>query len=452
MAFVAATNADIQAVKQGKIPARYKSLVSFINEVNQPQHLEEIAETYGNQQVGGPFGLIQLMGVPSDAGQADEINYWEKARLHAVPNGTIASTSPGDKGTKTITTQNDHNVIDNDVLLLNGRIRVFAKSQTAKTYTVQPLSNKGFGVSFSANEFVKVQKIGNLQPQGGDAPTESELSNIVKYTQGFSIMTDSFSVTGSQMGNKSWFKDSETGMMYFDIVGKNDFYKRYENKLEAMSMFGATVDNTSITDDVAGFDGYFTTIEDRGFVWPGYIQSLSEIDYINNVLDKNGGATEYAWFQNTTGCANFDDMVAESAGNIGTPTYGAFANSGVSDPKGMALKLGFGSFNRGGRTFHNKKLAMLQDPTFGGQTEFYKGVMTPMDQVTDPKTDIQVPSLQMFVKNYHGAGSRWKESFIPQSGVNGDYKDGGDRQTYSIRSEWSILTRAAQRHLIQRGK
>lgn len=449
MAFQALNNTEIAAVKRGEKPAQYKAEPSFIDSVNKPHHLPDIAQTYGSELISGPMSFTAIMGVPVDYGDADEVYFWEKARLHATPNGTIQATNPSDTGTKTITTVNDHNVKDNDVVLLNGRIRCFAKSTGAKTFTVQPLNSAGFGASFAANEFVKVQIYGSLYPQGADAPKTGELSNIVRYSQPFALAKKSHVITGSQMGNKAWFKDTETGMFYYDIVGLQDFYKRYENELEAQAIFGEKVTNPAITDDVDSFDGYFSTIEDRGIVWNGYITSLSEMDYLTNLLDKQGGASEYAWFQNTNGCTNFSNLVSQAQGGE-QPSYGAFQNSGASGEE-MAINLGFKSFSRSGRTWHNKKLEVLQNPTWGGQTEYYKGVMTPLDKVTDAKNSIQVPSLQMFVKSYHGGQRRWKEFFISQSGVNGEYIDGGDRQTITGRSEYNLVTRAANRHVIQRG-
>ena len=449
MAFVQLNNAEIAAVKRGEKPGKYMAEPAFIDSVNKPHHLEDIAETYGDQLISGPMSFTSIMGVPVDEGQADSVYYWEKPRLHAVPNGTIQATSPGDTGTKTITTVNDHNVKDNDVVLLNGKVRCFAKSTGAKTYTVQAMDSGGFGVSFAASEFVKAQVIGSLFEQGADAPKTGELSNIVRYEQPFALAADAHVITGSQMGNKAWFKDTETGQFYYDIVGLEDFYKRYENKLEAQAIFGQKAGNQSISDKVDGFDGYFATVEERGIVWNGYITSLTELDYLTNILDKQGGASEYAWFQNTNGCTNFSNLVSAAQGGE-QPSYGAFPNTGASG-EDMAIKLGFKSFSRGGRTWHNKKLQVLQDPTWGGQTEYYKGVMTPLDKVTDAKSNIQVPSLQMFVKSYHGGNRRWKEFFISQSGVNGEYIDGGDRQTIVGRSEYNLVTRAANRHVIQRG-
>ncbi len=449
MAFVPLNNTEIAAVKRGEKPARYNAEPAFINSVNKPHHLPDIAETYGDQLISGPLSFTSMMGVPVDMGEADEVYWWEKPRLHATPNGTIQSVNVGDKGAKTITTVNDHNVKDNDQVLVDGNIRCLAKSTGAKTYTVEAMKPSGFGRAFSSGQSVKVQIIGSLYPQGADAPKTGELSNIVRYEQPFAIAMDSHVITGSQMGNKAWFKDTETGMFYYDIVGLEDFYKRYENKLEAQALFGEKVENQNISDDVDGFQGYFAAVEERGINWSGYITSLAELDYITNILDKQGGASEYAWFQNTNGCTNFSNLVSQAQGGE-NPSYGAFSNTGASG-EDMAIKLGFKSFSRSGRTWHNKKLKVLQDPTWGGQTEYYKGVMTPLDKVTDPKTSIQVPSLQMFVKSYHGQMQRYKEFFISQSGVNGEYIDGGDRQTVTARSEFNLVTRAAQRHLIQSG-
>ncbi len=74
-------------------PAKYTSLDEFIDEVNAPDIRASLIKTYGDQ---GITGFLKLTGAVNAAGTADEITYWEEARLHQSQKVVIASdTSAG---------------------------------------------------------------------------------------------------------------------------------------------------------------------------------------------------------------------------------------------------------------------------------------------------------------------------------------------------------------------
>ena len=58
-------------------------------------------------------------------------------------------------------------------------------------------------------------------------------------------------------------------------------------------LLSQNVNNSGIS-DIDGSEGYFAAIEDRGIVQSGYIDTLTEIDDIVKVFDKEGAASEYA--------------------------------------------------------------------------------------------------------------------------------------------------------------
>ena len=71
-------------------PAKYTSLSDYIDEVNKPDNRDSLVKTYGNQ---GITGFLQLVGAVKSSGTADEVQYWEEARLHARQTYTIAGSA-----------------------------------------------------------------------------------------------------------------------------------------------------------------------------------------------------------------------------------------------------------------------------------------------------------------------------------------------------------------------
>lgn len=433
-------NNDKALVKQTATPDRYVDLGNYLDSVNKPDNRDVLIKNYGSQLISGPFGLCELIGAEEEVGTNDEVTYWEEKRLHKTQNGTIASTTPTDTGSKTITTATEHSCRLQDTVLIEGYIRAIVTTVISTTsYSVTPLK-ASWGVTFATNQFVKVAKYGNMFTQGSDQPTEFELSNLDRRTQGFAIYKDVYTATGSQMGNIGWVKD-ETGSLYWFHKGLEDYRKRAKNYHEAMAFYGEVPANANLS-SLTGFEGYTTTVEDRGVVSPGYLEDIGDLQNLSVILDKQGAPEEYMFFSNRVGANKFDNMIA---GAIDQPSYGVFTNG--SD---MAVNLGFKSVKVGGRTFHNKTLAILIDPTFGGQTDYYKWFMVPMGSVTDPKTSIQAPTLQKNYKAYPSGVKRYMESWVT-GGADGTYNNGKDSKSFELRSELNLITRGPNRHAIGLG-
>jgi hypothetical protein len=441
--FTPVDNTSSPSFKQGATPEKYIDLGAYINEIDQPDNREQLVKTYGDQLIGGAIAFTRLVGASNNVGHADEVTYWEEARLMKTQNGTMAATAAADTGAKLITTAAAHTIVTGDVVMINGYIRARATVNNATSYNVVPYA-AAWGVVIAGNAFVKVHKIGNEFAQGTDQPVEYELSNIVKRTQPFIITKMTYSATGSAMGNIGWVKDEETGSLYWFQKGLSDQRKRYENMNEAMALFGQTAANTNLTGaKLNGAEGYVSAIENRGTVQTGYITDKTDLQSLSVVLDKQGAPSDYLWGMNRNQ-ANYADNFIGNA--MGQQPYGTFSNSAEMDEK-----LGFKNFNVGGRNFHCKVLPVLTDPTFAGQTDFYKYFMTPMGSVADPKTGIQAPSLEFNYKTYGGGAKRYMEHWL-QGGVDGTYTNGLDKRSFEFRSEFNLITRGANRHVVGRGE
>jgi len=427
-------------------PAKYTSLSDYIDEVNKPDNRDSLVKTYGNQ---GITGFLQLVGAVKSSGTADEVQYWEEARLHARQTYTIAGSAVTAAKSVVLTFGSNAVVVRvNDVVLLNGDERGVVTAVTGTTsFAVANLADANFSGTDLAVGTHTVSIIGNLYGQGTDQPGEYLESNVIKRTNPYMIVKEIFKVTGSQATNIGWINLGNGDYRWY-VKGEQDTRQRFMDKREMMMLLGQKVANTSNVADATfggGSEGYFSAIEDRGMVHNGLIDSLTELDLIVKEFDKQGAGSEYALYVNRDQDLAIDDMLAAglSGSSItagATSQFGAFNNS-----KDMAIELGFKSFSRGGYTFHKHDWKLLNDPTLLAGSDF-KGVAIPMSTVVDPQSGDRNPSLEMNFKNTNGY-SREMEHWITGSFM-GATNDTKDIAQFNYRSELALVTRAANRHML----
>ena len=427
-------------------PAKYTSLSDYIDEVNKPDNRDSLVKTYGNQ---GITGFLQLVGAVKSSGTADEVQYWEEARLHARQTYTIAGSAVTAAKSVVLTFGSNAVVVRvNDVVLLNGDERGVVTAVTGTTsFAVANLADANFSGTDLAVGTHTVSIIGNLYGQGTDQPGEYLESNVIKRTNPYMIVKEIFKVTGSQATNIGWINLGNGDYRWY-VKGEQDTRQRFMDKREMMMLLGQKVANTSNVADATfggGSEGYFSAIEDRGMVHNGLIDTLGELDLIVKEFDKQGAGSEYALYVNRDQDLAIDDMLAQglSGSSItagATSQFGAFNNS-----KDMAIELGFKSFSRGGYTFHKHDWKLLNDPTLLAGSDF-KGVAIPMSTVVDPQSGDRNPSLEMNFKNTNGY-SREMEHWITGSFM-GATNDTKDIAQFNYRSELALVTRAANRHML----
>ena len=449
-------------------PAKYTSLHDFIDEVNAPDIRANLVKTFGDQ---GITGFLKLTGAVNAAGTADEVTYWEEARLHqkltgvvkgAVTAADVSFTIDGvlyataaSGYTEGTTPQNVAR--KGDVLIINGNERAYVSSvNTAGTeIVVKSLLSGGF-TAFADDAAVTAIIVGNMYAQGTDQPDFFLQSNVVKRTNPYVIIKESYEVSGSQATNIGYI-DVGGGDYRWYLKSEADTRQRFLDKREMMMLLGEKVTSTDAAlAGIEGTEGYFAALEDRGLVTTGLVGATTtdfeDIDQIIKMMDKNGCPPEYAVYANTGQMLAMDNMIA-NGGNSNTAglqgSYGAFNND-----KDMAANLGFASFARGGYTFHKHGWKLLNDPTLLGATgagdiagDLVSGVMIPLTTVADPKTGNRAPALEM---NYKAAGgySREMEHWVTGGGVLGFKTDGKDAAKFNYRSECNLVTRAANQHVL----
>jgi hypothetical protein len=215
---------------------------------------------------------------------------------------------------------------------------------------------------------------------------------------------------------------------------------------------------TALDNALAGSEGYFAAIEDRGIqvksASSNPLDSFSEFDDIILELDKQGAPSEYAMYVNRKQDLAIDDMLAAGIATgvtAGLPgQFGAFQNNAD-----MAVQLGFKSFTRGGYTFHKHDWRLLNDPTMLGasSTNFIQGAMVPLRTVNDARSGASVPALSMHYKEANGY-SREMEHWVTGGGVLGHNNNGDagtDQAVFHYRSEIALCVRAANQHVVIKG-
>ena len=254
-------------------PDRYISLNDLIGDWAKPDNRELLINTYGDQ---GITGFLTLTGATKNAGVSDEVQYWEEGRLHPVIKGAISTA------TLTPSTPSDDNALRlNDVILTNTNERLVVTAIADgdsdgddDTYTVKRLDGGGnaAGTYGASSEFAV---IGNIFAQGSDQPNRFRQPEVQKRNNPFIITKETFAVNGSQATNIGWV-DLGGGEYRWYMKGEMDTRKRFMNQREMMLLYGqlAAADGSELavplnndsttTEKVAGSEGYFAAVEDRG--------------------------------------------------------------------------------------------------------------------------------------------------------------------------------------------
>ncbi len=440
-------------------PDRYVSLNDLIGDYAKPDNRDLLINTYGDQ---GITGFLTLTGATKNAGTSDEVQYWEEGRLHPVINATVSTATLTMDGSA----DDSIDLRLNDVLLSPSSERLVVTAITDgdtdgfdNTYTVKRLDGAGnpTGSYGSSSQFAV---IGNIFAQGTDQPGRFREAGITKRVNPFIITKETYAVNGSQATNIGWV-DVGGGDYRWYVKGETDTRKRFMNQREMMMLFGqlaasdgtelqVPVDDSTTLAKVAGSEGYFAAVENRGIVasvtggTQGSFASMKDIDDIILELDKEGAAAEYAMYLNRKTALDIDDMLANGIATqvtAGLPgQFGAFNNDAD-----LAVQLGFKSFTRGGYTFHKHDWKLLNDPNLGGVCDI-KGAMVPLANVADPRTGNKAPALEMNYKGTNGY-DRDMEHWVRGS-ILGHSNLSKDVAEFYYRSECNLITRAANQHVL----
>ncbi len=435
-------------------PSKYTTIHDLLD-VNKQDNRDLLVKTYGDQ---GITGFLELTGATKSAGTNDFVQYWEEQRRHrlvALTGGTFTTNAGGTVDFDTTPTDlaNELGSLEAQTVVMNDRTGEVFICTTAND-VFKRLDGTASHTAWAATDSLIV--LGNMYDQGSEAPGNFMKTDATKRNNSFMIIKDKYEVNGSQATNIGWVNVGGDYRWY--IHGEQETRQRFLDRREMMMLFGQLTgaDASTISTNnggVAGSEGYFAAIADRGIeVTNGSanpLDSFAEFDNIILELDKQGAPSEYAMYVNRTQDLAIDDMLASGIATgvtAGLPgQFGAFQNS-----PDMAVQLGFKSFTRGGYTFHKHDWKLLNDPTLLGASTKYMGAMIPLTQVTDPRTGIKAPSLELNYKEANGY-SRELEHWVRGGGVFGHNELSKDVAEMHYRSEIALITRAANQHVALKG-
>ena len=436
-------------------PSKYTALDEFIDEVNAPDIRESLIKTYGDQ---GITGFLKLTGAVNASGTADQVTYWEEARLHQPqtisPGTEIAAAKQQTIAAADVGADDDYDAVEHrvvregDIVLhpIDGiPCYVYDVSTANDSFKIANFADANLSAITAATHVLPI--IGNVYAQGTDQPSAYLQSNVVKRTNDYQIVKEIYKVTGSQATNVGYI-DLGGGDYRWYIKSEQDTRQRFLDKREMMMLMGAKAANSTVTGKgITGSEGYFEAIRDRGIVNGALVDGLTDdLDELIKQLDKNGAPAEYAVYADTAQFLALDNMLSSLGGDNGglTASFGAFNND-----KNMAVNLGFQSFGRAGYTFHKHNWKLLNDPTLLGidTGKNVQGVMIPIANVTDARTGAKAPALEMNYKATNGY-SRELEHWVTGGGVLGFTNDTKDIAQFNYRSEACLVTRAANQHVL----
>jgi hypothetical protein len=447
MATVAKNGSDSYATFTSS-PDKYTTIDALLK-VNKNDNRDLLIKTYGDQ---GITGFLELTGATKSAGTNDFVQYWEEQRRHAKV--TVAGSPAGTGGEITgITAISELQLQDVVMNATTGEVFIATSLSGTDVNKFKRLDGSTSNTAWTAGDELII--LGNMYDQGTEAPSKFMTTDATKRQNSFMIIKDKYEVNGSQATNIGWVNVGGDYRWY--IHGEQETRQRFLDRREMMMLFGEQSDSgdtiSSEPGSVAGSEGYFAAIADRGIeVTNGSanpLDSFAEFDNIIIELDKQGAPGEYAMYVNRTQDLAIDDMLAAGIATgvtAGLPgQFGAFQNS-----PDMAVQLGFKSFTRGGYTFHKHDWKLLNDPTLLGASTKYMGAMIPLTQVTDPRTGTKAPALELNYKEANGY-SRELEHWVRGGGVFGHNELSKDVAEMHYRSEIALITRAANQHVALKG-
>ena len=286
-------------------PDKYISLDNLVDGTKEDVR-DIYAAIYGDQ---GLSGLVEIIGAKKSAGTADETVWYEEGRLgRSFETGATAGQIAKVDGESNTATETDV-VRVNDVVLNADNKRFLITAVTASA-----ISGKDLSTANAADAALPASKkytvIGNAYAQGTNQPTQPFSPRLTRRRNPFTIVKESFHVTGSQASNVGYVNVGGQNMWY--LKGELDARRKFLNMREAMLVFSQNTGTTGAgfqtdgegTDGTAvpTSEGFFDAVEDRGTVGTGVfdvdMNLTGGFDEVIIAIDKQGAPLENALYLN----------------------------------------------------------------------------------------------------------------------------------------------------------
>ena len=359
--------------KKVALPTNYLSSNSF-NFLNQylPDTYEPEFNRFGNRSIAGWLRHISAE-IPS---ASDLIKWSEQGRLHtkytaltfgAISSGTqvftLASGSCVFRVGQTVFLSSEQSASES----AKGVVTAVAANGTTFTVTYYKTAYQSTSPFTGATTSVSAFVYGSEFQKGtagmqGSLEAENEIFEVSPI-----IIKDKYVVAGSDMAQIGWIEidteDGTGGYMWY-LKSNSETRMRFEDYLEMAMVEGQVGTSAAIAAaGLKGTNGFFEGVEDRGNIWSGgNPSSLVDMDYIIQLMDKNGAIEQNAIFADRRFNLDLDDILAaQNSYGTGGTSYGMFDND-----EEMALNLGFRGFRRGSYDFYKSDWKYLNDASLRG--------------------------------------------------------------------------------------
>jgi len=305
---------------------------------------------------------------------SDQIIWSEQGRLHlSYSGGTLVADS---SGSNSITGLTDHAIrVGQTVVVSDGTavVKAYVSAVASSAITVKCYTNSTgcVGGGLTAGSGIKLFVYGSEFKKADNGMNEAVKPSFQSYTNNPIILKDKYEISGSDASQIGWVEVTgeagQSGYLWY-IKAEGDTRKRFEDYLEMAMIESEKNVNTNLA-DIAGTEGLFAAVKDRGHIHEDGIDGssasddLADFDNMLKKLDKQGAIEENVLFLNRDLSLNIDDMLAaqNSYGSGGT-SWGLFNNS-----EDMAINLGFSGFRRGSYDFYKTDWKYLNDASTRGE-------------------------------------------------------------------------------------
>ena len=437
-----------------------------------PEIYEQEVERYGNRTLSG---FLRMVGAEMPM-TSDQVIWSEQNRLHIAYDGCSAAPAVGNTNVITIPVGVDNVISVNDTVVVldpstggEAKCLVSASAPGAgpKNITVQPFNNKSLenadnGLT-TGSATLKVFVYGSAYQKGVDMTGANARVSVepqfTQYSNTPIIIRSQYVVNGSDMAQIGWVEvateDGTSGYLWY-LKAESETRLRFEDYLEMSMVEGEKNEGIAAvtTAKLAGTEGLFAAIEDRGNVNTGFTAAagLDAFDAILKNLDTQGAIEENMLFLQRQTALDFDDMLAAiSSGANGGTAFGLFENS-----EEMALNLGFSGFRRGSYDFYKTDWKYLNDASTRGAIDgiqSIEGVLVPAgtstvyDQVLG--TNIRRPFLHVRYRASQADDRRMKSWLTGSAG--GAFTSTLYAMEVNFLSERCLVTQAANNFVLFKG-
>jgi len=428
-------------------PANYVDLTTLLDlsKVDFPDVYNQLTQPFGDQSL---LDFCEYNGSYSPLA-ANIATWFEEARLHNAPTGTMTSIPAGFEEVTVTTTSTaaDLNIRVKDTIH-NGEQLMYVTSVAGNnaSFTVKPY-NPWLSVNSGTITFVIT---GSDYIEGTDQPAEFIESGLVQRESGTVILKDMYKLNGSQATNRAWIPVPEShpsgGGWVWGLKNEGDQRKRFRNYMIMSAIFGEAVNSSSLISGLSGTEGMVSAIQDRGINSAGAINTEAAMDAVVLALARVRADAEYTVWQSTEHALTLDKMLATVSGQAPNASYGIFENK-----ESIALKLGFASYKRNRFTFHLHGWDLLDDPTLlGAFPEYLKALFIPGGKRMESKSGMLTSAFNIRYKEEAGY-SRKLEHWLEGSGA-GVKTNGMDYTQYNYRTEFSTQLFGANRFIFVGGE